>query len=205
MHIIFKWLKCTGKLSQKKKLQLLKKKWLHQRKVYKFSELHKRSLVSEQCFVFMSSYLTQTLMFSVCCLFFLFFYLKNCHVSDLCFVIGLCPYTVINLASLTINFFFKKLLAVPKKPVPEDKAPVPIPRKVAAPPAKGIQVLLEVEMAFKCQTSMCIILTVCLVNQICLSWLVINEKTFVFSPSKYCWVWQRIVMYLHFLQFLATI
>lgn len=75
---------------------------------------------------------------------------------------------MINLTSITINFFYK-LLAVPKKPVPEEKVPVPISQKVAAPPAKGIQVVLEVEMAFKYQTSMCIIVTVYLVNKICVS------------------------------------
>lgn len=56
--------------------------------------------------------------------------------------------------------------AVPKKPVPEDKVPVPVSRKVAAPPAKGIQVLLKVEKASKYQMSTCIVLTICLVNQI---------------------------------------
>lgn len=76
------------------------------------------------------------------------------------------------------------MLAVPKKPVPEDKVPVPIPQKVAAPPAKGIQVLLKVEMAFKYQTSTCIILTVCLVNQTCLSWFYHKWKGPLSSPLQ---------------------
>lgn len=34
------------------------------------------------------------------------------------------------------NYFFK-VPEVPKKPVPEKKVPVPVPKKVEAPPAKG--------------------------------------------------------------------
>lgn len=75
--------------------------------------------------------------------------------------------------------------AVPKKPVPEEKVPVPISRKVAAPPTKGIQVLLKVEKASKCQMSMCVILTFCQINQIPVSPdLIINEKDLCLLPCK---------------------
>lgn len=75
--------------------------------------------------------------------------------------------------------------AVPKKPVPEEKVPVPVSRKVAAPPAKGIQVLLKVEKASKYQISVCIILTIYLVNQILVSPdLIINEKELCLLPCK---------------------
>jgi len=75
--------------------------------------------------------------------------------------------------------------AVPKKPVPEEKVPVPVSQKVTAPPAKGIQVLLKVEKASKYQMSMCIVLTICLVNQIPVSPdLVINAKDLCLLPCK---------------------
>lgn len=34
--------------------------------------------------------------------------------------------------------FFLKVPAVPKKPVPKEKAPPAVPKKVEAPPAKGM-------------------------------------------------------------------
>lgn len=47
-----------------------------------------------------------------------------------------------NLKLLKINNIFK-VPAVPKKAVPEEKVPVPVPKKVVAPPAKGIEPLYE--------------------------------------------------------------
>lgn len=39
--------------------------------------------------------------------------------------------------TLTVSDIFK-VPEVPKKPVQEEKIPVPVPKKVEAPPAKGI-------------------------------------------------------------------
>lgn len=40
--------------------------------------------------------------------------------------------------NLTLTLFdIFKVPEVPKKPVPEEKVPVPVPEKVEAPPAKG--------------------------------------------------------------------
>lgn len=77
--------------------------------------------------------------------------------------------------------------AVPKKPMPEAKVPVPISRKVAAPPAEGIQGLLKVEKVSKYQISTGIILTICLVNQIpvCPD-LIINENDLNLCAAREC-------------------
>lgn len=40
-----------------------------------------------------------------------------------------------NVSLIPLDIF--KVPEVPKKPVPEEKVPVPVPKKVEAPPAKG--------------------------------------------------------------------
>lgn len=72
--------------------------------------------------------------------------------------------------------------AVPKKPVPEEKVPVPISQKVAGPPAKGTQVCLKAQKASKYQMS---IHTMYLVNQIpVFPDLIINGKDLCLLPCK---------------------
>lgn len=81
--ILSKWLKCTEKLSQKKKLRLLKKMRLHPKEVYNFSELHKKAFLSGDLYFFAYNCIAQIvlLLFVVICA----FELKNYQVSAFVF------------------------------------------------------------------------------------------------------------------------
>lgn len=102
--ILSKWLKCTDKLSQKKKLRLLKKMRLHPKEVYHLSKLHKKAFLSEWWFLFITyNCIAQAvlLLFAVISV----FELKNCQVSA--FVFCHLIMFVINSKSFKTNKNFK--------------------------------------------------------------------------------------------------